>query len=390
MNILFFYDKGVLPEVGGIARITHNLVSLFRRKGHNVWIVSINKLKEADYDKEQYFLPEKNLGSSDNQNYLVKFINDHHIEILINQCGMSPLVTLQFLPNIKSITGVKYLSCIHNSTMTPARNFAYQKEYTLRSKRLGFLMPVLNSRIARVFYEKFYIKKYKQQYRALLDICDRVVLLSDALKQEFLDVTALSASDKICAIPNVNTSALITKDVRKENVALWVGNAEFSVKRLDSMIYLWEKISAKNTNWKLYVLGDGANLDEAKEIVTHRKIKNITFTGRVDPLPYYEKAKYLFMTSSHEAFPMVLLEAFSNRIVPIVYNTFPTASLLIEDNKNGVLLKPYALRQAAKRVIELFSTPSIYDSMSNNGLSVLSMYSEENVYNLWINMITQL
>lgn len=389
MNILFFYDKGVLPEVGGIARITHNLVMLFRKNGNSVWIVSSKKLKDADYDKNQHFLPNLNIVTDENILYIEEIIKQNSIDLIINQCGMSPDISCRLLKEVSSRISVKYISCIHNSTMTPARNLAYQKEYYLRNRGLGFLLPAINSKVARKVYELLYIRKYKRQYRNLLDCNDKVVLLSDALKQEFLDVTALKESYKISVIPNINISEVFDGKVEKENIVLWIGNAEFTVKRLDAMILLWERIWDACPEWKLHVLGDGANLEDAKRIVSERNVGNIYFEGRINPSSFYNRAKYLVMTSSHEAFPMVLLEAFSNKVVPIVYNTFPTAPLLIKDNANGLLLKPYNLRTASKRIKSILNDKD-YHYMSSNGSDVLDEYSENNIYRKWKSLFGEL
>lgn len=384
MNILFYYDKGVLPSVGGIAKITYNLINLFRQNGHKVWIVSIKKLYEANYDQHQYFVPSSNKISKENVDFIVNLIKEFRIDVVINQCAMSYQDSAILLKGVRDDTKVKVLSCIHNSTMTPARNFAYQKEYMLRSCNIHFLFGILNSRPFRYIYERLYIHKYSKMYKSIIDSCDGVLLLSNALKQEFLKVCNIKECDKLFVVPNVNVPN--DQDIEKnnkENIILWVGNTDFTVKRLDSMLRVWKRCCQKLPDWTLYILGDGPALGLAKQFADDNNLSNIVFTGRVTPNEYYEKAKYLMMTSSHEAFPMVILESFSNGVVPIIYNSFPTASDVVANRKNGLLLDPFKENKAAKILVEILKNEDNYTSMVKNGQITNNIYSPEKVYESW-------
>jgi glycosyltransferase involved in cell wall biosynthesis len=47
------------------------------------------------------------------------------------------------------------------------------------------------------------------------------------------------------------------------------------------------------------------------------------------------------MTSSFEGFPLVLAEAQNFNVIPILFNSFPSAEDIIVNYKNGILIEPF-------------------------------------------------
>lgn len=385
-NIAFFHTNGIAPECGGISRITSNLTFLFREKGNKVWYIGAKNNGEYEYDKAQVFLPNPELQSTENLEFFTKFINDHNIQTVINQGALS-IQTSLFLEKAKQIINFKLISCIHNSILTPIKNYAYQKEYNLKSHHLGIIFKFLKTSIAKKILTQLYKHKHNILFKTIYDASDYVVGLSEGMRNEYLEITNFHSLTKYKTIPNfVTTSNLIINNSRTKTV-LWVATVDIPVKRIDYMLDAWSRICDRFPDWQLNILGDGPQLQTAKYIASNLNLKNVNFIGRVDPKNYYTSAEILCVTSSHEAFPMVLLEALQYGVVPIVNNSFHTASEILANGKYGLLAKPFDLNDFTNQLSNLISNDLLRKQLQNQSKSALRKYSPNTIYALWQSII---
>lgn len=153
------------------------------------------------------------------------------------------------------------------------------------------------------------------------------------------------------------------------------------------MLEVWHLFSETNTDWYLYILGDGPDLNWAKNYVAHNNIRNIFFEGRVDPVEYYKKAKISCITSSYESFSMVIVESFKYGVVPIVNNSFPSASYLVDNENNGLLVKKFSKKSFLLALRELTSSQSKIEKMRLRGLKSALMYSTDVVGEKWLQLL---
>lgn len=76
------------------------------------------------------------------------------------------------------------------------------------------------------------------------------------------------------------------------------------------------------------------------EKVIQLKLNNVLFEGFQSPLEYYKRASLLILTSEYEGFPLVLAEAMSFGVIPVVYGSYSAVYDIISDGVDGVIL-PY-------------------------------------------------
>lgn len=378
MNILFFCVRPVVATDGGVSRITDSLVKVFRDHGHNVFILSAKKNASDNVDKNQYYLPNcfYDLNCLSETLLLCK---RNKIDLIINQSSMDKSAVL-FFAKLRKNYFVKFFSCIHNCTETPILNYAYQKEFGLRKKRMAFVFYILKNNWIKKILRFFYILKYRKLYTMVAESSDRVLVLNDKLVKEFQIFIPEKYHSKISVVPNCLPIRDWFSQTNKEKILLWVGRLDVSVKRIDLMLNIWKKIYKDNLEWKLFVLGDGPYFDFAKKFAKDNGLKNIFFEGRVNPYPYYEKASLLALTSTHESFSLVTLEALQHKVVPIIMNTFPFASSLIKNAENGLLVNDFTCESMATSIDLLMKNDELRCRMSEKGpLSALS-FSPESVY----------
>ena len=127
-----------------------------------------------------------------------------------------------------------------------------------------------------------------------------------------------------------------------------------------------------------------------KDLSKELGLKHVSFEGQVVTKPYYEKAKICCITSTHEAFPLVLVESLFNGVIPIAFNSFPTASQLIRENVNGLLVSPFNINEYSNKLSSLMENNETRLSMMNKRQETLDEISSERVFHKWISMFNQL
>ena len=207
-------------------------------------------------------------------------------------------------------------------------------------------------------------------------------MLCEGIKQELIKMSGIEEEHKYCVIPNM-VPYTKTENIVKKNMVLWVGNFDLNVKRPDLALEIWTKIYKNHKDWDLYLLGDGPAYEEMKKYSEILSLKNIHFEGRVNPDPYYQEAKMIFVTSTHESFSLVTVEAMSHKCVPIVFNSFPAASKIIANKQSGLLISPFSKDEFSEQVSLLMSDSRTLSALSEGAQIAATNYTPEKIYILW-------
>lgn len=390
MNILFFHTNGIIPESGGISRITYNLARVFRDHGINVFFIGYRNLNtDYIYDKQQFFLPnQESLITSENIHFFVDLIAQHNIKIIINQAALSDLA-VKFIASIREQQRCRIISCMHNSILTPIDNIAYQKEHILKKYKLSTAFRLLNYSLVKKNIRNIYILKYRKKYKRIFNNSDIIVNLIPELANEFEEMANVTLNEKSWIIPNC-LDICKHPNFEKQKIILWVGTIDMSVKRVDYMIDIWKTIHAQIPDWELQILGDGPALMEAKIYANKLCLPRISFMGRVNPQQYYDKASLLVVTSSHESFSLVSVEAMSNGVVPIINNSFPAAKIITDNGSCGILANPFDLHNISNEIVRLCHNDTQRIKLSKKAYDFSHTFNSNNVYNHWLKLFTHI
>lgn len=382
MNVLLLYSRGVLPNDGGIATISKELVRSMRSDGHNVILLGYKDLKKSGYDEHQLFLPNGGENVDENVLYVEGLCRRECIDLIVNQVPLDPPY-MNLIPRIKGRVRAKIISCLHNPVMSQVTNLTYRKEYELRKRGLGFVLPLMKTPLIKGLLSMLYKCKYRRTYRKILSFSDKVVVLCDGMKAELLDMVGSKGDSKIEIIPNFIQSVPVIDFSKKERIIVWCGTVDFDVKRVDVVLSLWGKLQGLMPDWELKILGSGSKMEEAKRIAEGLQLERFSFEGRVDPCDYYKRAKFLFVTSSFESFSLVTAEAMSFGVVPVVFDTFPMASLLVDNGQNGFLVAPYDKDAFVQKVLEIAYEEGKWKAMGGAAVQKSSSYISSSVFDSW-------
>lgn len=379
MNILFFHRWGINPTGGGVSQITHVLANEFSIHGYKVYYLGFQTVDGVAYTDNQYFLPNNSdLICEENIDYLNSFCRERKIDVVINQNGLY----LESVAFVAKAEGVLRITVIHNCIFTQFRNLAYQHEYKLKQKHLGWLFNVAKLPLIRNVITWVYIQKYSKYYKQIADNSDYISVMSQGQVDDLKIVLNKSEWKKIVLIPNCIIPYSLKWKPRSKTV-LWVATIDFMIKRVDLMLKIWKQVQDSHSDWTLKILGDSPYSEEAKVYAQQLGINNVSFVGRVDPTDYYLDAQIACVTSTHESFSMVIIESFKFGVVPMAFDSFPAAKELIDNGKNGIVIPAFDVNEYAKKVGQLMDEDDLRENMRKNAYASAQKYFSLSIFEKW-------
>lgn len=405
MKILFVLPFEVIPEMGGIERVTHVLAQYFLKEGIeiNYLYFTIKSLKciQSQQGINIYFLPnQENIESIENQVYIRNIINNNRIDIVINQGGMTYSIS-KLLQKALVETESKLISTWHNM---PYGYKLYRKIFinTLKSNPLSFKTYV-KKLIATPLSFLHYHKRFLSNVKISIESSNTCVLLSDSYKNLMYNIFKVDKSNKIIAIPNpfpFNVTFSEPDILKKEKQLLFVGRFEYSQKRIDRLLRAWSIIEKEVYPWKLVIVGgddgDKKEIEQKREFHRLRNIeqslhlKNVEFVGRQDPQTYYMESQIFCLTSSYEGFPMVLIEAMQFGVVPIAFGSYPAVFDIIKHERNGLIIAPFNIKEYASNLKMLIFEEEKRMDMAREAIISSKNFSVENIGKKWIELFNEL
>ena len=376
-NILFL--MGTYPSYGGVEIVSTVLANQFIEDGHQVTIASYKQpLHEAAplnlSDQCDLLFLSHPVLSIKNIKKLREYILTHQMEVLINQ-WVVPFYATMVWKLATYGTECKVYSVHHNP---PDTNMRIQSLKRKIDSGKGYLKGVYGL--------------VREVSRLSLAFCirnsHRFILLSPSFIPVAQKFSRVKHPTKFLSIPNPISMPVSDKGISKEKEIIYVGRIEYNQKRTDRVLDIWKELESKYPDWKLTIVGDGDDREDLEKRIDGYGLKRVEITGFVDPIPYYKRASILLLTSEYEGFGLVIAEAMSHGVVPVVYNSFGAAKDLITDGHNGVLVeKPFSDSGFAEKVNELMDKPDYLNELSENGRIVSAGYSIDRIANEWYKLM---
>ncbi|MBO0590867.1 glycosyltransferase [Cellulophaga sp. E16_2] len=389
MNILFLIDR--YPGFGGIETVTTVLSNYFIKQCDQVAIISYRQedaelLEKLNDNVRLYNFPNKEYKiSSENENYLKTVIEDFKPDFLINQESYSNLFEL--VKTIKNNSSFKIITVEHNSPIARHKmlvNF-------LESEKLKFSIKSLIKKIGHPFLLKKSLWQEEKYHQKIYNLSDTYILLSKKFIPILKKIGNLKSLNKIQIIENPIT--VVAKEIdfkKKEKIILYVGRLDFLHKRVDRLLKIWKAIAKRTPEWKLVIVGDGPDKKNLENYVAAQNIVNISFEGAQKNVEaYYTKASILCMTSNVEGFPLVLAEAMTFGCVPIVYNSFESASDIIDDGINGLLITAFNESKFSEALLDLIQNTDQRVYMAKKAIEDCNRFSLDIVGAKWNQVLQQ-
>ena len=403
MNILYMRTIPIDPVRGGIGRNTTTQANYFEEKlGYKTWYLSSQPDETMQTDvRRQFYLPvigQENACDPDNVEFFKNFLKEHKIDVVINQNGISTINTAprnfnRLAFHCRSV-GVKLLSVLRGSIKSHIVHTRYHRHAAIKRRHLGFAAPLLSLGIVQKILLARDIRRRGEHFRDLCQNSDRVVLLSEQFKPELAEYLGTKECPaNVIAIPNPYPFAEIgAVDLsRKKKEILFVGRFDNPpYKRVDLAVRIWAKLFRDFPDWQFRMVGGGPELNNTKELAKKLKAERIIFEGFKPSEEFYKEASILMMTSVSEGFGMVLVEAQGAGCVPFAFKSYASVTDIIDDGKNGVLVKPFDCNLYAKKLASLMRNDALRHDMAVNAIEKAKEFSTDKIYGKWLAVLDSL
>jgi glycosyltransferase involved in cell wall biosynthesis len=385
-NLLFFQNS-ILPANGGVPRVSDIITSELTKRGYKCFFVY--------YDKDNaLYADDIKLKVNFNGNYktfeelVLRFVKENEIDVFLCQ-------NTYFMPFIRLFKQIRlrypsnlFLCFLHASPDYWQSSF--KTRYTLSSP--NFLSNTIKNIAKKVIFP-FY-NPYITTTKALYEICDKFILLSDSFKESFEKIYSVEKTNsKLFTIPNPLTfSDYITRDeiILKQKKVLIISRLDESQKKISLALEIWKQLPKEHHNlWKLQLVGSGPDEVFYKKYVEDNHLTNVSFLGQQsDVAGYYKKASVFMMTSIWEGLPMALLEAQQNGVVPIAFDNFSAIYDVVTDGDNGYVIRDNNLQDFANKLSGLMGDDALRRQMAFASVENSRRYHVSNIVDQWENMLS--
>lgn len=162
-------------------------------------------------------------------------------------------------------------------------------------------------------------------------------------------------------------------------------------KRLDLLIHAWQIISKKYPKWRIEVYGMGPDKKMLQEEVDRCGLHNsFIINDAVDNIEEkYAESDIFALSSEHEGFALVLLEAMAASLPVCAFNVVGVGGI-VEHEKTGLLCDFPNVELFAQNLSRLIDNPSFRKELGKNGNSSIEKYSENKIMSEWNDLITEI
>lgn len=386
MNILFFTEEEVHPNIGGIERVTSILANAFivnyKANVYSMFLRPILNSPDIFSEHKQWD------GTVDD---ICSFINNNKIDVFICQRQIESISLLaQAIERSDHIClFVNVLHCTPGYELTEWRYLLYRMFHGDKLSRCKSLAKLLSY----PFYRSYSKLKVRKIMHCNYSYSDTFILLSQSYKELYSEVYNIKNKQKCISINNPLSYSEYYSDEeysKKEHILIIVCRLEERSKRVSLLLKIWKKIQKKKGDWKLYIIGDGPNRKDYETMIYTQRIQDVSMLGFVDPFSYYKKASLFALTSANEGWPMALTEAMQCGVVPVVMDSFLSVHDIIKHGENGLLVRDRDINAFATSLLHLINNQKERVELAKNAVQAMKRFSPDVIAGQWMKLFTDL
>ena len=355
-KITFFVED--IFKCGGVQRVVSIISNKLYKLGYEISIILLFKTNENPFftlesNIKVYNLFEESFDLRINYIKIIrkinKFIKNYNTDIFIN-AGVG--YTLLTYPALKKRKEIKSISWEH-------QNFYFGKKFGMEwiGKRIA-----ANKLDGIIVLTKYDLNSYNNNIKKIKNIWQ-----------------IYNPIDNV--IYNSNYNPDTKKIISCGSLSLQKG--------FDFLVEVARIVFEKYPDWQWHIWGDGI-----ERRLIENKIKEYNLSNNLILKGYsknvYEKYKdysIYCMTSRHEGFPMVLLEAQGNGLPIISFDCKCGPREIVDDNENGYLINCFDIKDMAYKICDLISNREKRIEFSGKMFSKVNTFDIDTVIEKWIKLI---
>lgn len=164
------------------------------------------------------------------------------------------------------------------------------------------------------------------------------------------------------------------------------------VKGFDNLLAAFSQIAASHADWELVIVGEGPQRTALQSQIDSAGLTGqVILAGEVGNLPdWYRRAHLFALSSRHEGFPNVLLEAMAHGLACVSFDCEAGPRNIIRDGVDGLLVKDQdvgALAAALGRLMDDRDARTLY---ANRAVEVRERFGMSRILGMWRDLIKSL
>ncbi|HEX2847310.1 MAG TPA: glycosyltransferase [Chitinophagaceae bacterium] len=231
----------------------------------------------------------------------------------------------------------------------------YNTPYIVTEHWTGFLPEAADRFDGLSFYLQ---KKWKQLWTDAAGISVVSVYLQERL-------SALQANmPPLKIIPNVvDTTVFYPEEQEKRNITQFIHVSELGFqKNPEAILEAFAIVKETNPSFQLTIFGpdNERGLSRIKELGLAEQVRLHTEVPQQELAKYVRQSDALILYSRYETFGCVVIEALASGI-PAIVSDIPVMHELIQDGKNGILVKPEDPAALAEKILWFMRNQAAFD-----------------------------
>lgn len=307
------------------------------------------------------------------------------IEHYVREDGIDILVqVIKAIPGIEGIkarTGVRTVVACHGEPF-------WQRYAIMHRRQKGGLQKLLWHLFNKKRYEDGTLAMKKAVARTKRDyLCsDAYVVLCQPYKYETAAGLGISTDGShIYAIEN-SENAVEDVNYEKENIILFCGRFENWSKRIDMLLRIWSRVQDKMVDWKLVLVGDGADWNRMRLMAEEMSLERVSFEGRRNNVSdYYRKASVVVLTSETEGWGLTLTEAQAQGCICVAFGcSSGVKEVLSPDGECGFIIPAFDEEKYAETLLKIaFMSDEDRMRIRKNSVAKRMQYAPEIIAEKW-------
>lgn len=355
------------PDIGGAEIYMDSLIREFKKSGNKIYLVT---------NEGRFYESSKNLEIPQFRQPFVLDISGN-LRGLIKTILLTPFALLFYS---------KMLFYFKQEKIDLILMSSFTEKLFVSFLSLFFRVPVFwieYGPLKPVFKRNFYIPKIAY---VLLTLVPKKIIVPTNNTFRSLRKDAYARDSKLIIIPcgiDVNQKAADVPQNLKEKFMVGSMSRLTREKGQDYLIKSIPKVLKEIPNAYFIIAGDGPDRQYFENLVKELGVyKNVRMPGFVEDRNYYYSAFDIFVFPTVwdlEGFGLVAIEAMIHKL-PVVGSNLGPVPEIIDNDINGILVKPKDEEELAKAIIKLGLNDDLRKKMGNNGYKkALAIYNIEKV-----------
>lgn len=276
-----------------------------------------------------------------------KYILEDGIDVLVQVTK-----ALKGIEEIRGRTGCRTVVACHGEPF-------WQRHAITFRRQKGLIRKMMWNLYNKKRYEDgtLAMRKAVERTRREYDVSDAYTVLCEPYKDQIAAELGIdAATSQIYPIENPER---LVEDIcwEKDNVVMFCGRFENWSKRVDRLLRIWSKVQDRMPQWRLVLVGDGADGTMLRQMAQDLDLQRVSFEGMQKNIAgYYDRASVVAMTSETEGWPLALSEAQAYGCIGIAFGcTAGVSEILGTDGECGFVVPPFDEDQYAETLVNIAS-----------------------------------